>query len=54
MITLLLTTDDVVKLRTAARRWNVGWIGGTGRHFLLIDEQGRRSYTVLKLRTGWI
>ena len=24
MISVLLTTDDVVKIRTAASRWNVG------------------------------
>ena len=61
MIGLLLTTDDVVKLRTAARRWNVGdrygSLGDTFFWMLKMEqsektrqhyEQGRRVYTMLR------
>ena len=63
MISLLLTTDDVVMLRTAARRWDVGdRYGALGETFFWLlrmeqfkktwhhDEQGRRTYTMLTLR----
>ena len=62
-ISLLLTTDDVVLLRTVARRWNVGdRCGALGDTFFWLqkmeqfekawhyDEQGRRTYTMLRLR----
>ena len=59
----LRTFPDVVMLRTAARRWNVGdryvALGDTFFWFLMMeqfeiswhcDEQGRRVYTMLRLR----
>ena len=60
MISFQLTTDGVVTLRTAARRWNAG--DSCGGHILLAtendqfektwhyDEQGRRTYTMLRPR----
>ena len=58
-----LTTDNVVVPRTAARRWNVGdRYGALGDTFFWLlkmaqfektwhhDEQGRRAYTMLRLR----
>ena len=63
MVSFLLTTDNVVMLRTAARRWNVGdkngSLGDTFFWLLKVDlfektwhhnEQGRRTYTMLRLR----
>ena len=61
MISLLLTTDDVVKICTTACRWNVGdkygLLGDTFFWLLKMeqfekswncDEQGRRTYTMLR------
>ena len=62
MISLLLTTDDVVMLRAAARPWNVVDRFGRWESFSWLlkmeqsektwhyDEQGRRTYTMLRLR----
>ena len=49
MITPLLTTDDVVKVRSAARRWNVGdRYGALGDTFLrlLKREQFEDSWAL--------
>ena len=61
MVRPLLTTDDVVRLRVAARRWNVGNRHGEMGvfYFLLLqnepyekhwhyDMNGNKTYTLLK------
>ena len=54
MIGLLLTTDDVVMLRTVARRWNVGKsYGALGDTFFSMwhcDSDGRRVHTLSRKR----